>query len=104
MKKILLTLALLSPTLIFASSSTELEGGFKMGPAIILLTILVLFVTVGIFFKAKDTNDFFAAGRKISKIGSGMAIASNWMSAASFLGMAALMYGSGYHGLAYVIG
>ncbi|MCK5775272.1 MAG: hypothetical protein KAH25_03810, partial [Bacteroidales bacterium] len=34
----------------------------------------------------------------------GMAIASNWMSAASFLGMAALMYGSGYHGLAYVIG
>ena len=37
-------------------------------------------------------------------MGSGMAIASNWMSAASFLGMAALMYGSGYHGLAYVIG
>jgi cation/acetate symporter len=33
-----------------------------------------------------------------------MAIASNWMSAASFLGMAALMYGSGYSGLAYVVG
>jgi len=33
-----------------------------------------------------------------------MAIASNWMSAASFLGMAAIMYGSGYHGLAYVVG
>jgi cation/acetate symporter len=33
-----------------------------------------------------------------------MAIASNWMSAASFLGMAALMYGTGYHGLAYVVG
>ncbi|MCK5846751.1 MAG: hypothetical protein KAG84_04875, partial [Bacteroidales bacterium] len=31
-------------------------------------------------------------------------IASNWMSAASFLGMAALMYGTGYNGLAYVIG
>ncbi len=104
MKKILLTLALFSPTLIFAVPTTELEGGFKPGPAIILLTILVLFVSVGIFFKAKDTNDFFAAGRKISKIGSGMAIASNWMSAASFLGMAALMYGTGYHGLAYVIG
>ena len=42
--------------------------------------------------------------RGISKVGSGMAIASNWMSAASFLGMAALMYGSGYHGLAYVVG
>ncbi len=33
-----------------------------------------------------------------------MAIASNWMSAASFLGMAALMYRSGYHVLSYVIG
>ena len=59
---------------------------------------------VGIVFRAKDTTDFYAAGRSISKVGSGMAIASNWMSAASFLGMAALMYGSGYHGLAYVVG
>ncbi len=104
MKKTLLIIASISPSLIFASSSTVLEGGFKLGPAIILLTILILFILVGIVFRAKDTNDFFAAGRKISKVGSGMAIASNWMSAASFLGMAALMYGSGYHGLAYVIG
>lgn len=33
-----------------------------------------------------------------------MAIASNWMSAASFLGMAALIYGTGYNGLSYVVG
>lgn len=87
-----------------ATGATQLEGSFKVGPAIILITILVLFVLVGIIFRAKDTTDFYAAGRGISKIGSGMAIASNWMSAASFLGMAALMYGSGYHGLAYVVG
>jgi len=104
MKNLFLIFTLISPSFIFASQSTELEGGFKLGPAIILLVILVVFVLVGIVFRAKDTNDFFAAGRKISKVGSGMAIASNWMSAASFLGMAALMYGSGYHGLAYVIG
>ncbi len=104
MKKIIFTIFILFPGFLFAASSTELEGGFKLGPALILLTILVLFILVGIIFRAKDTNDFFAAGRKISKVGSGMAIASNWMSAASFLGMAALMYGSGYHGLAYVIG
>ncbi|RKX20066.1 MAG: cation acetate symporter [Candidatus Zixiibacteriota bacterium] len=83
---------------------TSLEGSFKPGPAIILITILILFVLVGIVFRAKDTTDFYAAGRGISRVGSGMAIASNWMSAASFLGMAALMYGFGYHGLAYVIG
>lgn len=87
-----------------ASGASQLEGSFKVGPAIILISILILFVMVGIIFRAKDTTDFYAAGRGISKVGSGMAIASNWMSAASFLGMAALMYGSGYHGLAYVVG
>jgi cation/acetate symporter len=106
MKKAYFSLILLlAPMLsIAASGATQLEGSFKVGPAIILITILVLFVLVGIFFRAKDTTDFYAAGRGISKVGSGMAIASNWMSAASFLGMAALMYGSGYHGLAYVVG
>jgi cation/acetate symporter len=107
MKKIFLPLILLvlsSPSLQAVTAATQLEGSFKVGPAIILITILILFVLVGIFFRAKDTNDFYAAGRGISKVGSGMAIASNWMSAASFLGMAALMYGSGYHGLAYVVG
>ncbi len=106
MKKILLPIVLISlPTLLnAATAATQLEGGFKVGPAIILITILILFVMVGVVFRAKDTTDFYAAGRGISKVGSGMAIASNWMSAASFLGMAALMYGSGYHGLAYVVG
>jgi cation/acetate symporter len=106
MKKILLPIILLlTPSLLFAAgASTQLEGGFKVGPAIILITILCLFVLVGILFRAKDTADFYAAGRGISRVGSGMAIASNWMSAASFLGMAALMYGAGYHGLAYVVG
>jgi cation/acetate symporter len=87
-----------------ATAATQLEGGFKLGPAIILISILSIFVMVGIAFRAKDTTDFYAAGRGISKVGSGMAIASNWMSAASFLGMAAIMYGSGYHGLAFVVG
>jgi len=104
MKKIIISALLLTPALTFAEGSVQLEGNLKVGPAIILICILVLFVLVGILFRAKDTSDYYAAGRGISRVGSGMAIASNWMSAASFLGMAALMYGSGYHGLAYVIG
>ena len=98
-------LLLLIPVMAHAATgATELEGGFKLGPAIILITILCTFVMVGILSRAKDTSDYYAAGRNISRVGSGMAIASNWMSAASFLGMAALMYGFGYQGLAYVIG
>jgi cation/acetate symporter len=107
MKKYIIALAALlaAPNMLqAATAATQLEGGFKLGPALILITILCVFVMVGIIFRAKDTTDFYAAGRSISRTGSGMAIASNWMSAASFLGMAALMYGSGYHGLAYVVG
>ncbi len=87
-----------------ASSAVKLEGDFKVGPAIILIVILITFIMVGLFNRAKDTSTYWAAGRKISPVGAGMAIASNWMSAASFLGMAAIMYGSGYHGLSYVVG
>jgi cation/acetate symporter len=99
----ILSLLLLSNNL-FAQSAIELEGEFKLGPAIILIILLCTFVLVGIFNRAKDTSTYWAAGRKISPVGAGMAIASNWMSAASFLGMAAIMYGSGYHGLSYVVG
>ncbi|MBI9034806.1 MAG: VC_2705 family sodium/solute symporter [Bacteroidales bacterium] len=99
-----LLLGLAALPLLADAATTSLEGEFRTGPAIILITILILFVVVGIVFRAKDTTDFYAAGRSISRVGSGMAIASNWMSAASFLGMAALMYGFGYHGLAFVVG
>ena len=107
--KALSLLVLLSATLLvavpaFAASGTALEGSFKTMPAIILGSCILLFLIVGFMNKAEGTADFYAAGRSISRVGSGMAIASNWMSAASFLGMAAIMYGSGYHGLSYVVG
>jgi len=95
---------LIDSSVAMAQSATTLEDTFKIGPAIILILLLVTFIMVGILNRAKDTSTYWAAGRKISPIGAGMAIASNWMSAASFLGMAAIMYGSGYHGLSYVVG
>ncbi|MFZ0283393.1 MAG: VC_2705 family sodium/solute symporter [Bacteroidales bacterium] len=106
MKKIFISLILIFSCIVslHADNLTQLEGSFKTGPAIILIATLLTFVLVGIFFRAKDPADYYAAGRKISKVGSGMAIASNWMSAASVLGMAGMMYGFGYNGLAYVVG
>ena len=78
MKKYILPLLLLAVPSVLnaATAATQLEGSFKVGPAIILITILILFVLVGIFFRAKDTTDYYAAGRGISRVGSGMAIAS----------------------------
>ena len=88
----------------FAARGAALEGGFKTIPAIILLATILFFIVVGFMYKAEGTEGYYAAGRSISRVGSGAAIASNWMSAASFLGMAGIMYGSGYHGLSYVVG
>jgi cation/acetate symporter len=106
MKKLYITVMLtfLGVITLNAASLTQLEGSFKTGPAIILIATLAIFILVGVFFRAKDPSDYYAAGRKISRVGSGMAIASNWMSAASVLGMAGMMYGFGYNGLAYVVG
>ncbi|MBW2011685.1 MAG: VC_2705 family sodium/solute symporter [Deltaproteobacteria bacterium] len=98
------TLFILMTSSSLYAAGIALEEGFKLGPAIIMIAIIILFVMIGVLNKAKDTGDYYAAGRSISRVGSGMAIASNWMSAASFLGMAAIMYGSGYHGLSYIIG
>lgn len=88
----------------YAASGAALEAGFKTAPAIILIATILLFLVVGFMNKAESAADYYAAGRSISRVGSGMAIASNWMSAASFLGMAAIMYGTGYHGISYVVG
>jgi len=104
MKKIIFIALIFTTFLLNAANAVKLEGGFKVGPAMIMIAMLVMFVVVGLLNSAKDTSDYYAAGRSISRVGSGMAIASNWMSAASFLGMAALMYGSGYHGLSFVVG
>ena len=101
-------LLFLLPVMVFIASpafaGVKLEGSFKLVPAIILTACILLFLWVGFMNKAEGTSDYYAAGRSISRVGAGMAIASNWMSAASFLGMAAIMYGSGYHGLSYVVG
>jgi len=80
------------------------EGKLKLFPAILMIGLLLLFVAVGFMAKAKDTDDYWAAGRGIGAVGGGMAIASNWMSAASYLGMAGLVYLKGYFGIAYVVG
>src|SRR4030042_4234123 len=105
MKKIYTTISILAiPMMLSAKDLTQLEGSFKVGPAIILIAMLATFVMVGFVSRAKDTTDYYAAGRKISNISAGMAIGSNWMSAASFLGMAGMMYTTGYNGLAYVVG
>ena len=64
------------------------------------LTFIVVGITfaiyIGIAFwaRAGSTSEFYIAGGGIHPVANGMATAADWMSAASFLGMAAIMYGT----------
>ena len=52
----------------------------------------------------RTTKDFYAAGGGVTGLQNGLAIAGDYMSAASFLGIVALVYSFGYYGLIYSIG
>ncbi len=76
-------------------------------PAILMFLLFVLF-TLGITYWAskqnKTTTDFYTAGGGISGFKNGLAIAGDYMSAASFLGISAMVFSSGYDGLIYSTG
>ncbi len=76
----------------------------KFVPLVIAVVVLTSFLLVGLLHKVRESSDYGLGGRSIGRLGSGAAIASNWMSAASFLGMAGFFYLYGYLGLACVIG
>ncbi|MDE2363836.1 MAG: cation acetate symporter [Hyphomicrobiales bacterium] len=76
-------------------------------PAIAMFVAFVL-LTLGItYWAAKQTKSaaqFYAAGGGITGFQNGLAIAGDYMSAASFLGISGLVYLSGYDGLIYSVG
>ncbi|SDM12667.1 cation/acetate symporter [Halogranum gelatinilyticum] len=81
-----------------------LNVSFKLLPAILVAGMLALFLGIGYAFRVADTEGMWVAGRSIGNVENGMAIGANWMSAASYLGMAALIALSGFYGLAFVVG
>ncbi len=98
---------MIPPTVPLQSGELLPEGldvSFKLLPAVIVSTMMLSFLAIGFIYKVADTDDMWVAGRSIGNIENGMAIGANWMSAASYLGMAALIALSGIYGLAFVIG
>jgi cation/acetate symporter len=72
--------------------------------SLIILATFALYIGIAIYNKAKATSDFYVAGRGVPPIFNGMAIGADWMSAASFIGMAGTVMLLGYDGLAYIMG
>ncbi len=66
--------------------------------------IATLFITKWAAAKTKSAADFYTGGGGITGFQNGLAIAGDYMSAASFLGISAAVMASGYDGLIYSIG
>jgi cation/acetate symporter len=104
-----LALALLEPNA--AGAAEAIAGEVQRQPLNVPAIVMFLaFVagTLGITYwaarRTKSAADFYAAGGGITGFQNGLAIAGDYMSAASFLGISALVYTSGYDGLIYSIG
>ncbi|SVD98270.1 uncharacterized protein METZ01_LOCUS451124, partial [marine metagenome] len=63
-----------------------------------------LYIGIAIWTRAKNTGDFYIAGKGVSPVANGMATAADWMSAASFISMAGLIAFLGYDGSVYLMG
>jgi cation/acetate symporter len=74
----------------------------------VIIFLAFVIVTLGITYwaaqRTRTTKDFYAAGGGVTGLQNGLAIAGDYMSAASFLGIVALVYSFGYYGLIYSIG
>ena len=64
----------------------------------------LLYIAIAIWARAASTSEFYAAGRSVHPVTNGMAIAADWMSAASFISMAGLIAFVGYGNSAYLMG
>ncbi|KMN83041.1 acetate permease [Chromobacterium sp. LK11] len=70
----------------------------------LLFVTLTLFITGWAARRTRSASDFYTAGGGVSPLQNGLAIAGDMISAASFLGISAMMFSKGYDGLIYALG
>ncbi|WP_158893946.1 MULTISPECIES: cation acetate symporter [unclassified Pseudomonas] len=110
MRRLSLAAALLalSPSLWAADAISGAVQRQPLNVSAILMFVAFVGATLGITYWASKRNrsaaDYYAAGGRITGFQNGLAIAGDYMSAASFLGISALVFTSGYDGLIYSIG
>jgi cation/acetate symporter len=74
-----------------------------IGYAFLIVTV-ALYAGIGIMCRTSDPVEYYVAGRRVPAVYNGMATAADWMSVASFIGVAGTLYLTGYNGLAYILG
>lgn len=71
---------------------------------IFLVATVCVYACIGVLSRTTDPQEYYVAGRRVPAFYNGMAAGADWMSAASFIGMAGTLYLTGYGGLAFVLG
>ena len=71
---------------------------------VFLFVTIAIYATIGVLSRTSDVTEYYVAGRRVPALFNGMATAADWMSAASFIGLAGTLYFSGFEGLAFVTG
>ncbi|MDP4300174.1 VC_2705 family sodium/solute symporter [Leptothrix discophora] len=69
-----------------------------------LIGTVAVYAAIGLMSRTTDEAEYYVAGRRVPAIYNGMATAADWMSAASFIGTAGVLYLQGFAGLAYILG
>jgi cation/acetate symporter len=65
---------------------------------------LAVYAIIGVATRTAEVSEYYVAGRRVPAFYNGMATGADWMSAASFVGMAGTLFLLGYDGLAWVLG
>jgi cation/acetate symporter len=71
---------------------------------VFLIATIALYAGIGIMSRTTDATEYYVAGRRVPAMYNGMATGADWMSAASFIGLAGTLYLTGYNGLAFILG
>lgn len=88
----------------FFLSANQKESNYFAAVIFILFVFVTLLITYYASKKSNIKENYYAAGGKITGFQNGLAIAGDYMSAASFLGISGLVFFSGFDGLIYSIG
>ncbi len=81
-----------------------MEESIRYTPFFLLCAVLIVSLVVGVLSRRNDTGGYGVQVKSIGHASIGAAIASNWMSAASFLGIAGVFFLNGYFAFAYILG
>ena len=65
---------------------------------------IVVYAVIGVMTRTAQISEYYVAGRRVPAFYNGMATGADWMSAASFVGMAGTLFLLGYDGLTWVLG